>query len=75
MTNDCPAKKVASTRRFRPPARSLAYADAGGLALFAISGAQIAEQLGLPATAVVLMGTMTGVADGVLRDVLTGGSA
>ena len=62
---------VAYTRRFRPPDRSLAYADAGGLALFAISGAQIAEQHGLPAATVVLMGTMTGVAGGVLRDVLT----
>ena len=29
---------VAYTRRLRRPARSLAYADAGGLALFAISG-------------------------------------
>lgn len=62
---------VAYTRRFRPPERSLAYADAAGLALFAISGAQIAEQRGLPAGTVVLMGTMTGVAGGVLRDVLT----
>ena len=62
---------VTYTRRFRPPDRSLAYADAGGLALFAISGAQIAEQRGLPATTVVLMGTLTGVAGGVLRDVLT----
>jgi uncharacterized membrane protein YeiH len=62
---------VAYTRRFRPPDRSLAYADAGGLALFAISGAQIAEQRGLPVSTVVLMGTMTGVAGGVLRDVLT----
>ena len=62
---------VAYTRRLRRPARSLAYADAGGLALFAISGAQIAEQRGLPAATVVVMGTMTGVAGGVLRDVLT----
>ncbi len=62
---------LAYTRRFRPPDRSLAYADAAGLALFAISGAQIAEQRSLPAGIVVLMGTMTGVAGGVLRDVLT----
>ena len=62
---------IAYTRRFRPPERSLAYADAAGLALFAISGAQIAEQHGLPPGTVVLMGTMTGVAGGVLRDVLT----
>lgn len=62
---------VAYTRRFEPPDRGLAYADACGLALFAISGAQIAEQQGLPAATVVVMGTMTGVAGGVLRDVLT----
>lgn len=62
---------VAYTRRFRPPDRSLAYADALGLALFTISGAQIAQVLGLPAAIVVLMGTLTGVAGGVFRDVLT----
>jgi uncharacterized membrane protein YeiH len=62
---------VPYTRRFRVPERSLAYADALGLALFTISGSQIAERLGLPAIIVVLMGTLTGVAGGVLRDVLT----
>jgi uncharacterized membrane protein YeiH len=62
---------VPYTRRFRVPDRSLAYADALGLALFTISGSQIAERLGLPAIIVVLMGTLTGVAGGVLRDVLT----
>jgi uncharacterized membrane protein YeiH len=62
---------VPYTRRFRTPDRSLAYADALGLALFTISGSQIAERLGLPAIIVVLMGTLTGVAGGVLRDVLT----
>jgi uncharacterized membrane protein YeiH len=36
-----------------------------------MSGAQIAERLGSPAIIVVLMGTLTGVAGGVLRDVLT----
>jgi uncharacterized membrane protein YeiH len=62
---------VPYTRRFRAPDRSLAYADALGLALFTLSGSQIAERLGLPAIIVVLMGTLTGVAGGVLRDVLT----
>ena len=51
--------------------RSLLVADALGLALFAIVGAQIAESAGLSPIIVVLMGTMTGVAGGVLRDVLT----
>jgi uncharacterized membrane protein YeiH len=59
------------TRRFRPPDRALAIADALGLALFAISGAQIAERVGLPGMVCVIMGTITGVAGGKIRDVLT----
>lgn len=51
--------------------RSLLVADALGLALFAIAGARIAESAGLSPLIVVLTGTMTGVAGGVLRDVLT----
>jgi uncharacterized membrane protein YeiH len=46
-------------------------ADALGLALFALSGAQVAEAVPCPPIIVVLMGTMTGVAGGVLRDVIT----
>ncbi len=62
---------VVWTRRFRPPDRTLAIADAIGLALFAISGAQIAERAGLPGIVCVIMGTITGVAGGMIRDVLT----
>lgn len=62
---------VVWTRRFRPPDRALAIADALGLALFAISGAQIAERVGLPGVVCVIMGTITGVAGGMIRDVLT----
>src|SRR5262249_16886859 len=54
----------------KPPCASLAVADALGLALFTISGAQVAEQRGLPGLTVVVMGTMTGSAGGVLRDIL-----
>lgn len=54
-----------------PPEESLAVADALGLAFFVISGAGIAHQLGLPATGVIVMGVLTGVAGGVIRDVLT----
>ena len=53
-----------------PPGNALLFADALGLALFAISGAQIAEARALAPLIVVLMGTITGVAGGVLRDVL-----
>jgi uncharacterized membrane protein YeiH len=62
---------VVWTRRFRPPDRALAIADALGLALFAISGAQIAARVGMPGIVCVIMGTITGVAGGMIRDVLT----
>ena len=62
---------VLYARVFPPFERALLVADALGLALFAIVGAQIAESAGLSPIIVVLMGTMTGVAGGVLRDVLT----
>jgi uncharacterized membrane protein YeiH len=59
--------------RFRKPPRiSLLIADALGLALFTISGAQVAEARNLPGIIVVVMGTMTGTAGGLLRDVLSG---
>jgi uncharacterized membrane protein YeiH len=55
----------------RPPLASLLVADALGLALFSVAGAQIAENAGVPATAVVVLGTVTGVGGGVIRDVLS----
>jgi uncharacterized membrane protein YeiH len=57
--------------RFRVPGRrALLVADAFGLAFFTISGTQIAQQAGLSGVPAVLMGTITGVAGGMLRDVL-----
>jgi uncharacterized membrane protein YeiH len=61
---------LAWNRYTRVPPRALLVADAGGLALFAISGAQIAMQQALPVASVVLMGTLSGCAGGVLRDVI-----
>jgi uncharacterized membrane protein YeiH len=59
--------------RFRkPPWTALLVADALGLALFTISGTQVAEQRGLPGIIAVVMGTITGSAGGVLRDILSG---
>ncbi|HLV25588.1 MAG TPA: trimeric intracellular cation channel family protein, partial [Gemmatimonadales bacterium] len=58
-----------STRRSRRQA--LLYADALGLAFFAISGAQVAEAAGYGGLIAILMGTMTGVAGGAIRDVLS----
>lgn len=55
----------------RPPDNALAIADALGLALFTITGAQIAQRAMIDPIVVVLMGTMTGVAGGVIRDVLS----
>ena len=58
------------TRRFPPPERTLLLADALGLALFSVSGAQIAEAAGVSGIGAVIMGTLTGAAGGVVRDVL-----
>jgi uncharacterized membrane protein YeiH len=55
----------------RPPGASLLIADALGLALFTISGAQVAEERNLPGMIVVIMGTITGTAGGLLRDILS----
>jgi len=62
---------VAYVRWRSPPVKTLEVADALGLAFFVISGARIAQQLDLPAIIVVVMGVLTGVVGGVIRDVLT----
>jgi uncharacterized membrane protein YeiH len=54
-----------------PPGASFLVADAMGLALFSLSGAQLAQAANCPALVVLLMGTMTGVTGGALRDVFT----
>ncbi|MEL6553667.1 MAG: trimeric intracellular cation channel family protein [Cyanobacteria bacterium J06621_11] len=61
---------VIYTQTFKPPRRSLLVADALGLALFSINGAQIAEQAELASIIVILMGTITGTAGGVVRDIV-----
>ena len=61
---------VLYSKFFKPPHKALLVADAFGLALFAISGAQIAEQGQLSTLLIVVMGTITGTAGGLLRDVL-----
>jgi len=58
-------------RFFHPPDRALQLADAVGLALFAVTGAQIAEAAQAGAIIIVLMGAITGCAGGLLRDVLS----
>ena len=52
------------------PKRFLLIADAFGLALFAVVGTEKAISLGAPPLVAVVMGTITGVAGGMIRDVL-----
>jgi uncharacterized membrane protein YeiH len=62
---------IGYVRFFRLPEKALRIADALGLALFAIIGAQIAEATGAAPIIIVLMGVTTGAAGGVIRDVLS----
>lgn len=52
------------------PSRFLDVADAFGLALFGIAGTEKALAYGTPGIVAVLLGIVTGVAGGILRDVL-----
>lgn len=54
-----------------PPGFLFLAADAFGLAIFAIAGAKLALLAGHSALIVIVMGTMTGVVGGMLRDVIT----
>lgn len=58
--------RMARTRRM------VLLLDAAGLGLFVVSGTLKALELGAPAVAAVLVGALTGVGGGVLRDLLTG---
>ncbi|MGX9961941.1 trimeric intracellular cation channel family protein [Roseomonas sp. F4] len=50
--------------------KALLWADALGMALFAVLGAEIALIAGADAWAAVLLGTVTATAGGILRDVI-----
>lgn len=52
--------------------QALKIADALGLAVFALCGAEIAEDCKLPPVPVLLMGTLTATGGGVVRDLLSG---
>lgn len=60
------------TRIIKPPAGTIRVADAFGMAFFTLIGAAKANSLGCPWLISVFMGVCTGVAGGILRDVLTG---
>jgi uncharacterized membrane protein YeiH len=57
-------------RFVRMPHRVLMIADAFGLALFGIVGTEKALTFGSPGLVAIMMGVITGVAGGILRDVL-----
>jgi len=61
---------VLYARLRKPPSSSLLVADAFGLAVATVFGAQAAAQAGAPPLIVIVMGVITGVAGGILRDVL-----
>lgn len=58
------------TTRLSPSARPMLWADALGLGLFSASGSGMAWEMGQPAIVCALMGVVTGVFGGVMRDVL-----
>lgn len=57
-------------RHLAPTERAMQWPDAIGMGLFCASGVQISLQLGMPMLVVVLMGMVTAVFGGVLRDVV-----
>lgn len=60
----------ALVRYVRLPSRLFLLPDAIGLALFTVSGTQVALGLGAPWLVASLMGVITGVVGGIIRDVL-----
>ncbi|MDE2398596.1 MAG: trimeric intracellular cation channel family protein [Burkholderiales bacterium] len=57
-------------RHFEPTERAMQWPDALGLGLFTAGGAQIALDAGMPAVVAVILGMVTAVFGGVLRDVV-----
>ncbi|WVN42611.1 trimeric intracellular cation channel family protein [beta proteobacterium MWH-UniP1] len=57
-------------KHFEPTERAMQWPDALGLGLFTAGGTQIALATGMPALVAVLMGMITAVFGGVLRDVV-----
>ncbi|MBL8340993.1 MAG: trimeric intracellular cation channel family protein [Rubrivivax sp.] len=57
-------------RHFAPTERAMQWPDAAGLGLFTAGGTQVALQAGMPAIVAVLMGVVTAVFGGVLRDIV-----
>lgn len=63
---------IVRLRKAAPFPGAVRVADAGGLALFAVLGADTATSAGVHGSIVVVMGVMTAVAGGIIRDLLSG---
>ena len=61
---------VMRRRHFAPTERAMLWPDALGLGLFTATGVQVALETGMPGLVAVLMGVVTGVFGGVLRDIV-----
>lgn len=55
----------------KPPKKALLIADALGLAVFTITGAQAAQEVISGEVIIIIMAAITGTAGGLIRDVLT----
>ncbi|MBL8350574.1 MAG: trimeric intracellular cation channel family protein [Burkholderiaceae bacterium] len=64
------AMAVLRARHFAPTERAMQWPDALGLGLFSATGTQLALAQGMPAIVAVLMGVITAVFGGVLRDIV-----
>jgi uncharacterized membrane protein YeiH len=59
------------TRFKEPPKKALLIADALGLSVFTITGAQAAQEVISGEVIIVIMAAITGTAGGLIRDILT----
>lgn len=59
------------TRYKEPPEKALLLADALGLAVFTVAGAQITQEVTSNSIIIVIMAAITGTMGGLIRDVLT----
>lgn len=66
----CFAMLLLRARHFEVTERAMLWPDAIGLGLFSASGAQIALGMDMPAIVAVVMGVITAVFGGVLRDIV-----
>lgn len=66
----CMAMLFLRARHFEVTERAMLWPDAIGLGLFSASGARIALDLHMPAIVAVMMGVITAVFGGVLRDIV-----